>query len=305
MTGKRTGIPIGDILNANPEGSFVRHDLSARGLLQASIAEEGLLFPLVLDANYQVIDGARRLWALHAMGWDHVPAIATNDWVTLRDTLVEQRHQEALRHIEAKPLTWSETSDIYLRILKPLTEKISNERRTLGRWHGQQGAVAGRPSLVMEEVGAMLGVTANHVRGCSDVIRRLARIESELGPEEHAKWVHNIYQSEFGDPNDRVLAISAATRLGKILRPERPDAPKRPSLEPTVAIDVQLQTIQRAVDLLKTIAPVLEDLGPLHTTMDPEVARRLAIAVQGPTTQLGRIRRELFAIGERKVHVPR
>jgi len=87
-----------------PRRSFVQAELEE---LAASIAENGLLQPLVVRAaagadNYELIAGERRLRAVGILGWDEVPVIVrdASDRTLLVLALVENLQREALNPLE-------------------------------------------------------------------------------------------------------------------------------------------------------------------------------------------------------------
>ena len=87
-----------------PRRSFVQAELEE---LAASIAENGLLQPLVVRAaagadSYELIAGERRLRAVGILGWDEVPVIVrdASDRTLLVLALVENLQREALNPLE-------------------------------------------------------------------------------------------------------------------------------------------------------------------------------------------------------------
>ena len=54
-------------------GERVRKDLGDIKVLAASIKEVGLLHPIVVDADYRLIAGRRRLAACKSLGWKKIP----------------------------------------------------------------------------------------------------------------------------------------------------------------------------------------------------------------------------------------
>lgn len=95
----------------NPRQPRLHFDEDALAELKASIAEVGLLQPVVVrkievsgdtDARYELIMGERRWRASKEAGLDRIPAIVreTNDDELLRDALLENLHRQQLNPLE-------------------------------------------------------------------------------------------------------------------------------------------------------------------------------------------------------------
>lgn len=98
-------IPVGRI-SPNPRQPRDAFDEEAMGELVASIAEVGLLQPVVVrrvgDDSYELIMGERRWRAVQRAGLAVIPAIVrdTSDQDLLRDALLENLHRAQLNPLE-------------------------------------------------------------------------------------------------------------------------------------------------------------------------------------------------------------
>ena len=54
-------------------GNRTRKEMGDIKALAASIAERGLLHPIVVNEKNKLIDGMRRLKACRSLGWENVP----------------------------------------------------------------------------------------------------------------------------------------------------------------------------------------------------------------------------------------
>ena len=97
-------MPVADI-RPNPQQPRDEFDQSAHEELMASLAEVGLLQPIVVrpvDDGFQLVMGERRWRACRELGWERIPAIVrpTEDSAMLRDALLENLHREQLNPLE-------------------------------------------------------------------------------------------------------------------------------------------------------------------------------------------------------------
>ncbi|WP_067975185.1 ParB/RepB/Spo0J family partition protein [Nocardiopsis trehalosi] len=98
-------IAVGSV-SRNPRQPRVHFDEDALAELRASIAEVGLLQPVVVRKigadRYELIMGERRWRASKALGLERIPAIVreTGDDDLLRDALLENLHRQQLNPLE-------------------------------------------------------------------------------------------------------------------------------------------------------------------------------------------------------------
>jgi ParB family chromosome partitioning protein len=101
-------VPV-DSIRTNPRQPRQVFDEEALAELMASIAEVGLLQPLVVRPgepgpvdSWELVAGERRLRSVRHLGWDTVPVVIrpTEDDALLRDALIENLHRAALNPLE-------------------------------------------------------------------------------------------------------------------------------------------------------------------------------------------------------------
>jgi ParB family chromosome partitioning protein len=101
-------VPV-ESIRLNPRQPRVVFDEEALDELAASIAEVGLLQPLVVRPggqepvdSWELVAGERRLRSVQRLGWDSVPVVIrpTEDDDLLRDALLENLHRAALNPLE-------------------------------------------------------------------------------------------------------------------------------------------------------------------------------------------------------------
>lgn len=105
-------------------GQRFRRDMGDIGVLASSIQEIGLLEPIVISENYQLIAGYRRLEACRSLGWTEVPV----NIVSLADVV----RGEWAENAERKDFTVSELIAIK-RALEPLEKEQAKDRQLFQR----------------------------------------------------------------------------------------------------------------------------------------------------------------------------
>ena len=91
-------------------GNRFRKDLGDIKTLASSIQEIGLLQPVVINQNNELIAGQRRLGACKSLGWTEIPAAVVN----LDDIVKREYHENAVR----KDFTTSERIAVLQEIEK-------------------------------------------------------------------------------------------------------------------------------------------------------------------------------------------
>jgi ParB-like chromosome segregation protein Spo0J len=170
-----------------------------------SIAEVGLLHPVVMHPSGMLIAGARRVAACRALGWDEIPVRV----VDLHRVLKAEHDENVVR----EPFTLSEMVAIK-RALEPALRDEAKERMTLGKI--SPGSDTGR---TRDRVAAGLGVSGRTLEKAEAIVKA-----AEAEPERFGKLVDDM------DRTGRVENISRrlnATRQAETIRAEPPPLPQR------------------------------------------------------------------------------
>src|SRR4029077_5972735 len=108
-------------------GERQRRKLEPDPSLQNSIKQFGLINPIVVTDELQLITGERRFEACKALGWDEIPVRWSRDLSTDEMSLIELEE-----NIKRKDLTWQESTlaiaDYHK--LRGKTDPRWNQRRT-------------------------------------------------------------------------------------------------------------------------------------------------------------------------------
>lgn len=141
------GGTIADIAptNAIRIGERDRTELGDLTELADSITAVGLLHPIVVTANLDLVAGGRRLAAVRQLGWTEVP-VTVVDWYTAEQALRAEADENTCR----KPLSPIEASRMRERRIKVLTE--ASVLRKQGRPVKADEAPEGQESIWEEPV---------------------------------------------------------------------------------------------------------------------------------------------------------
>jgi ParB family transcriptional regulator, chromosome partitioning protein len=143
-----------DAISPNPRQPRRTFDEDALEELAASIAEVGLLQPVVVrklgPGSYELVMGERRMRASQRAGLDYIPAIVreTQDNDMLRDALIENLHRQQLDPLE-EAAAYRQLLDDFGATHEQLAQRIgrsrphiSNTLRLLGLPPGVQKRIA-------------------------------------------------------------------------------------------------------------------------------------------------------------------
>ena len=175
-------------------GERYRKDLGDIEGLAKSIQEIGLLHPVVVTSNGQLVAGQRRLAAARQLGWEEIPARIVN----LSSIVRGEYDENAIR----KDLLPSEAVAIG-RALEPLERKAAEERQIeLGRTHGTPCA------KFAQGVGKSRDIVASKM-GMSGYSYKKAKRVIEAAEEEPEKY------AELAEEMDRTGKIDGAYKKYK------------------------------------------------------------------------------------------
>ena len=119
----------------------VRKDLGDLAALKESLRNYGLLNPITLNSNYELVAGQRRLEAAKILGWERINAIVIDSTVGKIDQLemeLEENNQrkdftdeellEGYRRLERlkNPPWWLKIANFFSSIFSALIKKLSS-----------------------------------------------------------------------------------------------------------------------------------------------------------------------------------
>ena len=116
-----------------------RKDLGALDDLAASIADVGLLHPIVITPDGRLVAGQRRLEACRMLGWTEIPVTVASGLTDAVDALRAERDENACR----KDMTPSEKVALG-KALEALERPRAKQRQAIaGQMHGRGKIAAG------------------------------------------------------------------------------------------------------------------------------------------------------------------
>lgn len=211
-------IPINSITIANR----IRKDLGDISTLAANISELGLLSPILVNKQHQLLAGERRLVACRELGWTDIPAIIMDTADAERELAVEfaeNRYRkdfnreeivdtgirlERLESVKARERQATSTggSDPQLRVNLPQAEN-GRVRDIIAKYLGISGSQYERMKFVVEHKADLSeGQYADWNTGVISTNKAYGLIKKELEPKLPAKK-----NSASADNNDELQAL--------------------------------------------------------------------------------------------------
>jgi ParB/RepB/Spo0J family partition protein len=224
-----------------------RRDLGDIDSLARSIADVGLLHPIVIRKDGVLIAGERRLTACKQLGWSEIPVTVVDLGEIVRGELAE--------NAERKDFLPSEI-DAIRRALEPIEKAAARERMS----EGGKGVESFHtlPGKSRDKIGAFAGVAGRTVDKIANVVEA-----AEADPEKFGHLVKKM--------DDSGKVDGAYKELKKIKKQERnaelaaaiPAASKRVELFNAPCLDI-LKQEAGSVDWVITDPPYPEEFLPCY-----------------------------------------
>ncbi len=196
-------------------GNRHRHDLGNVGLLAASIADVGLLHPIVITPDDILIAGARRIAACKQLGWTNIPVTIVNLEDIVRGEFAENAHRKDFLPSEI---------DAIRRALEPVEKSAAKDRMKAGG--GDQRSPKRRWKVstpdagkTRDKIGAFAGVSGRTVGKIAAIMDA-----AEAEPEKYGKLKEDMDQTGRVDGVFRKLKI---LKQAEAIRKEPPPLPNR------------------------------------------------------------------------------
>lgn len=201
MTSLRTNatLPVSTILGSNP--GRIREHLTELEGLQKSLQDHGMLLPVLLTQDWELVDGARRVAAAQNLGWVDVPVLIGPEWPTVIAYFKEATRLAGLGQ-QAVPMTWMELADLWGG---PITRLYHNERirrMVETRRRTRAGEVLAQPETtatgITQDLAAMFGYSDNDVKMLRDIRSSWNRMAEQgrtrQAATEARKLINDFYQ---------------------------------------------------------------------------------------------------------------
>lgn len=293
-------LEIKHILDSNPV--WHRSNLGPLEDLTQSIRSNGILTPLLIQADFFLIDGARRITVAQSLGMQTVPIQICRNWDDVRKNF----HPATL---DALPMDWPDLIAFWYNVLNPIHREVQRANALVTR---RKGTFSGRSEIYsgfVLELAQIYDVHPSTIKTLRDYIRRLeskratfpifTQGASNLLPTgEEARdltksrfikmAMENLSQGHFTEE----IAIDVLQRRlnGELVYKINRQPAKAKVTDPTVR---SLEDVLKIVDLTENIAREAAKFQVFE--MDGEQAKVAATRMKNALSDLGRMRRRLLA----------
>lgn len=180
-------IPITQIKVANR----TREELGEIGDLMNSIKSLGLLSPLIIDKDNNLLAGGRRLAALKGLKWEEVPCLYFDQL-----TEIEKLEIELHENIKRKDLSWQE--EVLLR------QKINDMKKKED------------PSLTMPKISQLTNTTERTLRDSLVLARALKRYPEIAKEKDRANALRKVRRMEEKAVRELMVEAGGSPTVDKI-----------------------------------------------------------------------------------------
>jgi ParB/RepB/Spo0J family partition protein len=139
-------------------GKRHRKDIGDIASLAASMAELGLLHPIVVTPDGLLICGERRLRAAESLGWTHIPVTVVDLDAVVRGEFAENAHRKDFLPSEI---------DAIRRALEPIERAAAKARMSGGAGSENFATLPGKAS---DKIGAFAGVSGRTIEKIAQVV---------------------------------------------------------------------------------------------------------------------------------------
>ena len=264
--------------------------------LRRSIAQDGMIVPIVLNHTYEVVDGMRRLAVARWLNWTEVPAVATTNYTRVVAHISDTRrfaelHQ--LPHLVYAPRALYEHINMLSQLHRsslPGSGRVSTSTKDASRFN--------------RDLLDMFGWSFSHIV-CTRTIFGLERtLENRTDPgavivrDFIAKW-----EAEWPDTLTPSSAKTRAYKLAREAQSVREYKRKTPEVEPIV-FNAKATARQRVAfrDTLTLLAGGFDGLTTI-TEISPQLSLEELVGWQEQLTQMVRQNRTVRNILARAIAV--
>ena len=143
-----------------------REDMGDLTDLAESIQKVGLLHPVVIDSNHNLIAGSRRIAAFKKLGKSHIPAITCSGLDEALEALLAERDENGCR-LPLLPTEMVKLSKKIEAIEKPAAETRMKSGKKIDPTSNSAG---GLPGETREKVAAAVGVSHDTLKKATEVV---------------------------------------------------------------------------------------------------------------------------------------
>ncbi len=248
--------------------SRIRKDLGDIKALAASIKELGLLSPLVINEDNNLLAGERRYEAIKLLGWSEVPVnvISTSDAENMLSIEISENQ-------ERKNFSREELVNAGIELER--IEKVKAEERM------KAGVVNPRENFPQGNNGKSRDIVASHLGISGKQYERekyIVENKDILSPGEYSDW------------NNRILSTNKIyTKIKNLLDPK---APK----EVTKEVITEKEVFPEDYEALKDKAQLVSDLEKSYETTKAELEKYKSESSESLSASLSQAEEELVTL---------
>ena len=330
MTSLRTNatLPVSTILDNNP--GRIREHLTGLEGLKRSLQDHGMLLPVLLTQDWELVDGARRIEAAQQLGWVDVPVLIGPEWPTVIAYFKEATRLAGLGQ-QAVPMTWMELADLWGG---PVTRLYHNERirrMVETRRRTRAGEVLDSPETtatgITQDLAVMFGYNDNDVKMFRDIRSswnrmaeqtrtRQAAAEARKLIDDFYQWVVTVDKEPrpthgsgrlreimHGLAGNRMTIAEARQAVAKF-QARRTTKVKTSTASTPVRVTSRLDrpdtstAAGRLVDMLVTVANEADHFDFDLSPVTPDQAATLADLILRCSLKTNKLKRQLLALAE-------
>ena len=224
-----------------------RKDLGNIESLAASIAEVGLLHPVVITPDKRLIAGERRIAAAKSLGWDEIPVTVLDLDAIVRGEVAENRDR-----LDFSP---TEMVDI-ARDIEPMERDAAKERQGKRNDIEHHENFTGCSGPAMDKVAAAIGVTRPTLEKAIDVVEVAEEDPQMFGDLPEMMDKKRKVDGAYREMKKRIAQDQAAQEAQR--------APHKATVRKMDAIEFLEQMPVQSVDLLLTDPPYMTDVDDIN-----------------------------------------
>lgn len=282
LPGTEVTVPLAYLDNART--AYVRRDVledeDTLAAMMKSIKKIGLILPLLVMSDYQVVDGAIRLEALRRLGRTDIPIIQASNW-----DVTKAYYMEVLRLSKEgaapKRMWWLDQADLIERFLKPIYEPVRKAQlapRYTYTKPGEPKVRAPRYGRIYHDLEQMFETSLNKLVILRDLRSTISSASDGGGPDFAKKVEAQVEQMQA--ENEKIYAALAVARQAVRSLEIKAAPPGRSNL---ATAREQLEALERFVLVLSTLNQQAQMLRPISPHMPAEDAARLGVAIKTAT----------------------
>ncbi len=259
----------------------IRKDLGDITSLAESIDKTTLLHPLVVDPDFRLIAGERRLAALRRLGWDRAPVIVTDELDTALGRILAERDENT----ERKALTPEEVVRAGEMLAKLEQPKAKERMSEGGKGRSRRVTHASEKGRVDKKVAEALGTS-------EPTYRRMKKVVEVAGDPDQPEDMRQVAQEALAEMNETGKVLPAYNKVASLVglkahkggsAPQKETPPSSPSSNGSKppsrqgrrawkgkpaeeVMDQLVATLQGAVSALEAtdLAPILQSDKTQH-----------------------------------------